>query len=48
MYDKMMAEIEIKYLREKAEDLGISLQECLLLEILRRLDNLHVTSYSSD
>lgn len=41
-------EMEIKYLRIAAEELGLTLQEYLLLEVLHRLENLSVTTYPGE
>ncbi len=44
----LLEEADVKRYKERAEELGISLTEYLLIRLLDKLDDLSVTTYSGD
>jgi len=48
MIEEFIEEITIKEMKERAEELGISLQEYMLLKLLDKLDNLSVITYPGE
>ena len=45
---KATEEMILKEAKERAEELGISLTEYLLISVILKLDDLSVTTYSGD
>lgn len=48
MIPNFLEEMELQQLRERAEELGISLQEYMLLRLLMKLDDLKVTAHVAE
>lgn len=48
MNQNFFEEMELQQLRDRAEELGISLQEYMLLRLLMKLDDLKVTAHVAE
>lgn len=48
MLNDLLEVSDVKRYKERAEELGISLTEYLLIRVLDKLDDLSVTTYSGD
>lgn len=48
MLNDLLEVSDVERYKERAEELGISLTEYLLIRVLDKLDDLSVTSYSED